>query len=73
VPVGAVLLIRDVNAKLTRLVAQKDQLRVVEATAYGNFFELLQDAHFKAARAKAEERKLAAIAAQTQPAATSAL
>lgn len=47
-PVGAMLLIRDVNGKLTRLVAEKSQLRVVDAVKYGGFFDQLEDAHHKA-------------------------
>lgn len=42
-PLGAVLLVREVNGKLTRLVAEKDRLRVVDATSYGTFFDRLED------------------------------
>lgn len=46
VPVGAVLLVRDINGKLTRLVGEKDGLRVVDAPAnLGVFFDQLEDAH----------------------------
>jgi hypothetical protein len=46
VPVGAVLLVRDINGKLTRLVGEKDGLRVVDAPAnLGMFFDHLEVAH----------------------------
>ncbi|RJQ35496.1 hypothetical protein C4556_00135 [Candidatus Parcubacteria bacterium] len=46
-PIGAVLLIREVNGKLTRLVAQRDVLRRVDAKNYGSFFDRLEDNYKK--------------------------
>lgn len=49
-PFGAVLLIREIDGKLTRLVAQKDQLRVVDATGYATFFDQLEAAFVESRR-----------------------
>lgn len=58
VPVGAAVLVRDINGRLTRLVGGKDRLEVVDAPAatYGKVFEGLEDARVKAAKARADQR-----------------
>jgi hypothetical protein len=56
-PIGAVLIVRDVDGKLTRLVSQKDQLRVVDASGYEKVFPMLEEAHEKARLAAREARK----------------
>jgi hypothetical protein len=56
-PIGAVLIVRDVNGKMTRLVAQKDQLRVADATGYANLFPKLEEAYAKAREKEKEDRK----------------
>src|SRR5262249_55057422 len=61
-PFGAVLLIRDVNGKLTRLVAQKDGIRTVDASGYAKFFPMLEEAHHKARLARQAERATAKAA-----------
>jgi len=63
-PFGAVLLVRDVNGKLTRLVAQKDQLRVVDASGYAKFFPMLEEASLKARLEEQARRRAAADAAK---------
>lgn len=71
-PFGAVLLVRDVNGKLTRLVSQKDQLRPVDASGYAKFYPMLEEAYVKARRAeKAAKLAAAQSAAETAPAAES--
>ncbi len=61
-PFGAILLIRDVDGKLTRLVSQKDQLRVVDAVGYAGFFSQLEEAYINLRRKEAEARKTTAAA-----------
>lgn len=63
-PFGAVLLVRDVNGKLTRLVAQKDRLRAVDAAGYAKFFDMLEDAHHKARLLKQSENTKPVTASQ---------
>jgi len=65
-PIGAVLLIREVNGKLTRLVAQKDQLRVVDATNYSTFFDRLEENYKKL---QAEARKARTMETTVSPSA----
>ena len=61
-PFGAVLLVRDVNGKLTRLVSQKDQLRPVDASGYAGLFDQLEEAHQRA-RIKANQDRRDAVKA----------
>lgn len=42
-PFGAVLLVRDVNGKLTRLVSEPSCLRPVDASGYAKFFDILEE------------------------------
>lgn len=46
-PFGAVLLVRDINGKLSRIVSHKDGVRRVDADKYDVFFEELEDAYQK--------------------------
>ena len=61
VPVGAAVLVRDISGKLTRLVGEKDSLRVVDApaAAYDQVFDGLENARIAANKAKAEAGKAA--------------
>ncbi len=47
VPVDGVLLVRDINGKMSRLVGGRTQLQVVDADGCAPFFELLYEANQK--------------------------
>ena len=44
VPVGAIVIVRDVTGKLFRLIGGKTSLQVVDADGYDSFFDMLLDA-----------------------------
>ena len=55
-PFGAVLLVRDVDGKMSRLISSKAGVRRVDAPGYEDFFEAFDEAYRKAAaEAKAKE------------------
>lgn len=58
-PIGAVLLIRDVNGKLVRLVAERTQLRYADATGHNGYFEDLQETFRLMQQKKRAEREAA--------------
>lgn len=66
IPVGAAVLVRDITGKLTRLVGEKDGVRVVDASGYNELFDGLEHARIEARKAEAARR----ASAGSQPAAT---
>lgn len=56
VPVGAAVLVRDITGRLSRLVGDKDSLKVVDASGYQQVFEGLEAARVAANLAKAKAR-----------------
>lgn len=60
-PYGSVLLVRDIEGQLRRIVSSRDGVRVVDAKGYDGFFDSLEDAHRKRS-ADARAAKAAATA-----------
>lgn len=66
IPVGAAVLVRDITGRLSRLVGEKDGLRVVDASGYNEVFDGLELARVEARKAEALKRQ----SVGSQPAAT---
>ena len=63
-PYGSVLLVRDIEGQLKRIISSKDGVRVVDAKGYDAFFDGLEDAHQKRV---ADARAAKTTAASSSP------
>jgi hypothetical protein len=63
-PFGSVLIIRDVNGAMSRIVSHTDGIRRVDAKGYASFFEKLEESYRKQRDEQRKERNAARAAAQ---------